>query len=78
MGQNSRGVPHHDTPPCIEKLHQADVAATSARDLEGLTGMWHEDAVLLPPGQAPVVGRAAFEKFVMRNFAQSPSAKVLK
>jgi len=40
--------------------------------------MWHEDAILLQPGQAPIVGKAAFEELVMQNFAKSPSAKVLK
>ena len=77
-GQSLNGVPHRDVPESIEKLHQADVTATLARDINGLTALWEDDAVLLQPGQAPIVGRAAFHAFVKQNFAKSPSAKVLK
>lgn len=78
MGQSASGVPHREVPAGIEKLHQADVAATLARDIDGLTELWDDDAVLLQPGQAPIVGRAAFHELVKQNFAKSPSAKVLK
>jgi uncharacterized protein (TIGR02246 family) len=78
MGSSLSGVPDHDVPAGIEKLHRADVAATLARDIDGLTELWDDDAVLLQPGQAPIVGRAAFHEFVKQNFAKSPSAKVLK
>ena len=78
MGQSLSGVPHHDVPASIEKLHLADVTATLARDINGLTALWDDDAVLLQPGQAPIVGRAAFREFVKQNFEKSPSAKVLK
>ena len=77
MGQIN-GVPRHEVPAGIEKLHQADVAATLARDIDGLTTLWDDEAVLLQPGQAPIVGRVAFREFVKQNFAKSPSAKVLK
>jgi hypothetical protein len=34
-------------PVGIEKLHQADVAATLARDVDALTALWDDDGVLL-------------------------------
>ena len=69
---------HHSIPAGIEKLHQADVAATLARDSESLVALWDTDALLLQPGQAPLMGQVAFREFVKQNFAQAPSAKVLK
>jgi uncharacterized protein (TIGR02246 family) len=70
--------PRQAVPAGIEKLHQADVAATLARDLKGLTALWDDDAVLLQPGQPPIAGKAAFRQFVKQSFAKSPSGKVLK
>jgi uncharacterized protein (TIGR02246 family) len=35
------------------------VAADNARDLEGVMASYAEDAILMPPGEAPVQGRAA-------------------
>jgi hypothetical protein len=78
MGQTSSGVPHHDVPAGIEKLYQADGAATLARDLKGFDRTVDEDAVLLQPGQASILAKTAFEESVKQNFDKSPSAKVLK
>jgi hypothetical protein len=72
MGQTSSGVPHHAFPRVSKSCTRPTWAATLARDLRGLTGRWDEDAVLLQPGQAPIVGKAAFEEFVKQNFAKSP------
>lgn len=78
MSQTAGTSVHHDIPTGIEKLHQADVAATLARDLEGLVALWDNDALLLQPGQPPIAGPVAFREFVKQTFVQSPSAKVLK
>jgi ketosteroid isomerase-like protein len=69
--------PHHEIPAGIEKLHQADIAATLARDLDGLTALWDDDCVLLQPGHTPVVGKAAYREFAKESFAKAPAAKVL-
>ena len=72
-GQNSTAIPAG-----IEKLHNDDITATTARDADALTALWDDDAVLLQPGMPPIVGKAAFRAFVKQALAKSPSAKVLK
>src|SRR5215472_14506052 len=44
-GQNSNGIPAG-----IEKLHKDDITATIARDVDALTALCDDDAVLLQPG----------------------------
>jgi uncharacterized protein (TIGR02246 family) len=78
MAQTSSPSPHNAIPAGIEKLHQADVAATLARDAEALTVLWDSDGVLLQPGQPAIEGKSAFRKFVEQSFRKSPSAKILK
>jgi uncharacterized protein (TIGR02246 family) len=78
MSQTPSPSPHNASAAGIEKLHQADVAATLARDVEALTALWDADAVLLQPGQPAVVGKSAFRELIKQSFAESPSGKVLK
>jgi len=78
MSQTSSPSPHNAIPAGIEKLHQADVAATLARDAEALTALWDADGVLLQPGQPAIEGKSAFREFVEQSFRKAPSAKVLK
>lgn len=40
------------------------VAAASTRDLERIVSYWTDDAVIYPPHQVPVVGKAAIRQFV--------------
>jgi len=77
MSQTSGPSPH-TIPAGIEKLHEADVAATLARDGEALTALWDSDGVLLQPGQPAIEGKTAFREFVEQSSRKSPSAKVLK
>jgi ketosteroid isomerase-like protein len=72
-GQNSDAVPAG-----IEELHKDDIAATVARDVDALTALMDDEAVLLQPGTPPIVGKAAFHDFTKQALAKSPSAKVLK
>ena len=72
-GQNSNVIP-----PGIEKLHQDDITATIARDVDALTALWDDDAVLLQPGTPPIVGKAAFHDFMKQALAKSPSVKVVE
>ena len=78
MSQMPSPSPHNAIATGIERLHQADVAATLARDVEALTALWDADAVLLQPGQPAVAGKSAFREFIKQSFAKSPSGKVLK
>ena len=62
----------------IEKLHQQDVAATLASDLKKLSALFTDDGVLFNEGQAPLIGRPAYEAWVGKEMAQHPMVKVLK
>ena len=54
-----RGVPGDDAKRGIETLHQQDIAATLAHDPQALADLFTEDAVLLEPDAAPLIGKAA-------------------
>lgn len=43
----------------IEELHRRDIAATKVYDIEALASLMTDDIVSLPPGQPPLVGKAA-------------------
>jgi len=62
----------------IQKLHKDDIAATIARDLDWLTALLDDDAVVLHPGTPPIIGKAAFHDFMKQALAKSPSVKVVK
>ena len=72
-GQNSGAIPAG-----IEKLHKDDIIATIARDIDALTALWDDDAVLLQPGTPPLVGKASFHDFMKQALTKSPSVKVVK
>jgi len=78
MSQTSSSSPHDSVPAGIEKLHQADIAATLARDADALTALWDAYGVLLQPGAPPIAGKSAFQDFIKQSFAKSPNGKVLK
>jgi ketosteroid isomerase-like protein len=45
----------------IEELHQRDMIAGKNLDVNALKSLWTEDAVALPPGEKPIVGKKAIE-----------------
>src|SRR2546428_12494684 len=53
----------------IERLREADVAASKAYDAEGLAALFTDDAVALGPGQPPVRGIAAIRAGLRRMVA---------
>ena len=57
----------------IEKLHQADIAATLASDPDKLAALWASNGVLLGQGEAPVAGRQA-----LRNAYATDATRVLR
>src|SRR5262249_56317891 len=61
----------------IEKLHQQDVAATLAHDPQTLADLFTDDAVLLEPGAAPVIGKSAIFEENKKDRAEHPQMKVL-
>ena len=61
---------HHmnSVPAGIQKLHQQDIDATVSMDIDKLTNLWADDGVLLAQGDEPLVGKAAIEASLKRNF----------
>jgi uncharacterized protein (TIGR02246 family) len=53
----------------IERLRDADVAASKAYDAEGLAALFTDDAVALGPGQPPVRGIEAIRAGLRRMVA---------
>lgn len=61
-----------DTAAEAARLRQTDaawLAAIQARDIERTASFWADDARIYPPGQAPVIGKAAIRKYVADSFA---------
>jgi ketosteroid isomerase-like protein len=44
-------------------------AAAEGRDVDRVVSFWSEDAMVLPPGRPPVVGRQAIRDYVAKSFA---------
>jgi ketosteroid isomerase-like protein len=44
-------------------------SATSAGDVDLIVSYWDDDAVVLPPGQQPVVGKKAIREYVLQSMA---------
>lgn len=42
--------------------------AAQGRDIDRIVSFWAEDAMVLPPGSAPVVGKTAIREFVAKSF----------
>lgn len=62
----------------IEKLHQQDIAATVASNVDQLVVLWGEDPVLIGQGEKPVTGKDAIRTSLIQYFAENPTIKVLK
>ena len=62
----------------IEALHQRDIAATKAYDVEALAALWTEDIVALPPGAEPVIGKEANRKLLEAGRAASARFETLE
>ncbi len=43
-------------------------AASEGRDIERVVSYWADDAMVLPPGSPPIVGKSAIRKFVAESF----------
>jgi ketosteroid isomerase-like protein len=55
----------------LETLHQRDIEATKAYDVDALASLWTEDIVALPPGAEPVIGKDANRKLLEAGRAAS-------
>jgi uncharacterized protein (TIGR02246 family) len=49
--------------------------AAQGRDVDRIVSYWADDATVLPPGDPPVVGKAAIREFVAKSF-ENPSFRI--
>lgn len=74
---NATAAPADAARAAIEKLHQQDVAATLTQDPKALADLFTENAVLLEPENAPVIGRNAILAANEQDKVSRPDSKVL-
>jgi len=60
----------------MHAVDQAWLKAYNSNDAKTATGLYDEDAILMPPGAPPAHGRAAIEKFLAADMAESARAGV--
>ena len=79
LGVVGRGSSVADSPAEVIALHAADdawVNAYNGGNVEAVTALYDEHAVLLPPGAPAAAGRAAIRTFFARNMAESAKAGI--
>jgi ketosteroid isomerase-like protein len=68
-----------DSPADKQELSRRDAEwaalATAGKDAEKTASYWSDDAVLIPPGQPSIEGKAAIQAFVASSF-QTPGFKI--
>jgi uncharacterized protein (TIGR02246 family) len=57
-----------DAPAQIRQLDAEWSRAAQRRDVDRVVSFWADDAIVLPPGSPPVVGKAAIRQFVSKSF----------
>jgi uncharacterized protein (TIGR02246 family) len=65
------GCSHADREADREAILKTDrtwAVAAEARNLEATVSFWADDAVVMAPGQPPLVGKAAIRKYVAESF----------
>src|SRR6059036_1706973 len=49
----------------LERLDVAwSAAASTSRDVEQIVSFWADDAIVIPPGQVPIIGKDAIRNYV--------------
>ncbi|MBZ5630793.1 MAG: DUF4440 domain-containing protein [Acidobacteriia bacterium] len=61
----------------IEELHQRDIAASLALDVDKLVALWDENIVAMPPNSRPLVGIDANRAYLMKNRGQMADVDIL-
>jgi ketosteroid isomerase-like protein len=59
----------------LERDAEWAAAASEGRDIERVLSYWTEDAVVLPPGLPPVIGKAALRQYVLATL-QIPGFRI--
>ena len=52
----------------LERDAEWAAEASTGRDVEKIVAYWSADAVVVPPGQAPIIGRDALREYVQGTF----------
>jgi ketosteroid isomerase-like protein len=60
----------------INRLHQRDIDASKAWDVETLVSLWADDIVTLPPDGPPVIGKDANRASLLRMRDASADLKI--
>ena len=71
-GAAERKPPRVDPAAEAARIRETDaawLAAVKARDVERAVAFWSDDATIIPPGEAPITGKAAIRKYVTDSFA---------
>jgi len=61
----------------IEELHQQDIAASLAFDVDKLASIWDNEIVSMPPGSKPIVGAAANHEFLASQQKAMANVEIL-
>jgi uncharacterized protein (TIGR02246 family) len=61
----------------IKYLHDADIKASLAYDVEALAALWTDDIVAIPPNHAPIVGREANREFLRAGEKEMARMEIL-
>ncbi|HZQ92862.1 MAG TPA: nuclear transport factor 2 family protein [Terriglobales bacterium] len=61
----------------IKYLHDADIKASLAYDVDALSALWTDDIVAIPPNHAPITGRVANLEFLRAGEKEMDRMEVL-
>lgn len=62
----------------IEELRKKDKAASIVKDLPTLLSLWADDAVALPPGEDPIIGKDAIKAWLESGLNQEQNYEITK
>ncbi len=61
----------------IQKLHDRDIQASMALDVDQLSSLWDDEVVVIPPGGRPIQGRAAVRAWMEKNAEAMRNVEIL-
>src|SRR5438477_109666 len=66
-----------DDKRAIAALHDADLKANLAYDVDALAALWTEDVVVMPPNHAAIVGKEANLAFLQQGKVEMDKFEIL-
>lgn len=61
----------------IQKLHDRDIRASMALDVDQLSSLWDDELVVIPPGEKPIRGKAAVRAWMEKNAEAMLNVEIL-